>query len=183
MTINIDSKNPEVSLGKLLNECGLTISTAESCTAGGIANKIASVPGSSNYLVGGVVTYATEAKYKLLDVSEYTVSKNNVVSSNVALEMATGVMKLFDTDVSIGITGIAGPNVVDGLKPGTIYICIAVRTRKNLNLPDKFIIKNCNFNMANRSENIENAIYEAIVMAFEMIANNFDSQYDYDSDN
>ena len=171
--IDINFDNPEKTLAELLTAKQLTISTAESCTAGGIGNRIASVPGSSNYLVGGVITYATEAKEKLLGVKHSTIEEHNVVSANVALEMATGVMRLFDTDVAIGITGLAGPNDVDGIKSGTIYIAIAIRTEKDLKLPDVVKISNCNFNSTNRAENISNAIYNAVLLAAIEIQDNF----------
>ena len=144
--MNIDFNRPQETLAKLLTEKKLTIATAESCTAGGIANRISSVPGASKYLVGGVITYATEAKEKLLGVKHSTIEDFNVVSANVALEMATGAMKLFDTDIAISITGLAGPNAVDGIEPGTIYIAIALKTDKKLKLPDVVKIMNCNFN-------------------------------------
>jgi nicotinamide-nucleotide amidase len=171
--ISIDFNNPEKTLGLLLTDKGLTIATAESCTAGGIGNRISSVPGASNYLVGGVITYATEAKEKLLGVKHSTIEGHNVVSANVALEMATGVMRLFDTDVSIGITGLAGPNDVDNIKSGTIYIAVAIRTNRKLKLPDIVKITNCNFNSPNRAENISNAIYNAVLYAAIEVQNNF----------
>jgi len=171
--VDIDFDNPEKTLGILLREKNLTIATAESCTAGGIANRIASVSGASDYLVGGVVTYATIAKERLLGVKHSTIEEHNVVSANVALEMATGVMNVFDTDVAIGITGLAGPNDVDGIKSGTIYICTAIRTNKNLKLPDVIKITNCNFNSTNRAENISNAIYNAVLVTAIEVQDNF----------
>jgi nicotinamide-nucleotide amidase len=171
--MNIDFNRPQETLAKLLTEKKLTIATAESCTAGGIANRISSVPGASKYLVGGVITYATEAKEKLLGVKHSTIEDFNVVSANVALEMATGAMKLFDTDVSIGITGLAGPNDVDGIKSGTIYIAVAIRTEKDLKLPNVVKIENCNFNSTNRAENINNAIYNAVLLTVIEVQNNF----------
>ena len=171
--MNIDFNRPQETLAKLLTEKKLTIATAESCTAGGIANRISSVPGASKYLVGGVITYATEAKEKLLGVKHSTIEDFNVVSANVALEMATGVMELFDTDVSIGITGLAGPDAVDGIEPGTIYIAIALKTDKKLKLPDVVKIMNCNFNSDNRDENIVSAIYNAVLLTAIEVDNNF----------
>jgi nicotinamide-nucleotide amidase len=169
----INFSNPEKTLGTLLTDKGLTIATAESCTAGGIGNRISSVSGASNYLVGGVITYATEAKEKLLGVKHSTIEEHNVVSANVALEMATGVMKLFDTDVSIGITGLAGPDAVDGIEPGTIYIAVALKTDKELKLPNVVKIVNCNFNSDNRDKNIANAIYNAVLLTAIEVDNNF----------
>ena len=171
--MNIDFNRPQETLAKLLTEKNLTIATAESCTAGGIANRISSVPGASKYLVGGVITYATEAKEKLLGVKHSTIEDFNVVSANVALEMATGAMKLFDTDITISITGLAGPNAVDGIEPGTIYIGIALKTDKKLKLPDVVKIMNCNFNSNNRDENIGSAIYNAVLLTAIEVDNNF----------
>ena len=171
--MNIDFNRPQETLAKLLTEKKLTIATAESCTAGGIANRISSVPGASKYLVGGVITYATEAKEKLLGVKHSTIEDFNVVSANVALEMATGAMKLFDTDITIGITGLAGPDAVDGIEPGTIYIAIALKTDKKLKLPDVVKIMNCNFNSNNRDENIGSAIYNAVLLTAIEVDNNF----------
>jgi nicotinamide-nucleotide amidase len=171
--MNIDFNRPQETLAKLLTEKNLTIATAESCTAGGIANRISSVPGASKYLVGGVITYATEAKEKLLGVKHSTIEDFNVVSANVALEMATGAMKLFDTDIAISITGLAGPDAVDGIEPGTIYIAIALKTDKKLKLPDVVKIMNCNFNSNNRDENIGSAIYNAVLLTAIEVDNNF----------
>lgn len=171
--MNIDFNRPQETLAKLLTEKNLTIATAESCTAGGIANRISSVPGASKYLVGGVITYATEAKEKLLGVKHSTIEDFNVVSANVALEMATGAMKLFDTDITISITGLAGPDAVDGIEPGTIYIAIALKTDKKLKLPDVVKIMNCNFNSDNRDENIGCAIYNAVLLTAIEVDNNF----------
>ena len=171
--MNIDFNRPQETLAKLLTEKNLTIATAESCTAGGIANRISSVPGASKYLVGGVITYATEAKEKLLGVKHSTIEDFNVVSANVALEMATGAMKLFDTDIAISITGLAGPDAVDGIEPGTIYIAIALKTDKKLKLPDVVKIMNCNFNSDNRDENIGSAIYNAVLLTAIEVDNNF----------
>ena len=171
--MNIDFNRPQETLAKLLTEKKLTIATAESCTAGGIANRISSVPGASKYLVGGVITYATEAKEKLLGVKHSTIEDFNVVSANVALEMATGAMKLFDTDIAISITGLAGPDAVDGIEPGTIYIAIALKTDKKLKLPNVVKIANCNFNSDNRDKNIGSAIYNAVLLTAIEVDNNF----------
>ena len=75
-------------LGKLLLEKGLTLSTAESCTGGGIASVITSISGSSEYFKGGIVAYANEVKTALLGVSETTLEKHGAVSEETVLEMA-----------------------------------------------------------------------------------------------
>jgi nicotinamide-nucleotide amidase len=87
----------------------LTLSTAESCTGGGLGHTITNVPGSSDVFLGGVIAYSNELKMKLLGVKESTLEKHGAVSKQTAAEMAKGVRKLTGADIGIGITGIAGP--------------------------------------------------------------------------
>lgn len=116
----------ELILGKVLKEKKLSISTAESCTGGYIAQLLTSVPGSSTYYKGSVVSYATEVKKNLLNVSEKTIEKHTVVSKEVAIEMAKGVRKKLNTDISLSTTGVAGPSKgEDGKEVGTVWIAIA----------------------------------------------------------
>lgn len=116
----------ELILGKVLKEKKLCISTAESCTGGYIAQLLTSVPGSSTYYKGSVVSYATEVKKNLLNVSEETIEKHTVVSKEVAIEMAKGVRKKLNTDISLSTTGVAGPSKgEDGKEVGTVWIAIA----------------------------------------------------------
>jgi len=116
----------ELILGKVLKEKKLCISTAESCTGGYIAQLLTSVPGSSTYYKGSVVSYATEVKKNLLNVSEKTIEKHTVVSKEVAIEMAKGVRKKLNTDISLSTTGVAGPSKgEDGKEVGTVWIAIA----------------------------------------------------------
>lgn len=116
----------ELILGKVLKEKKLCISTAESCTGGYIAQLLTSVPGSSSYYKGSVVSYATEVKKNLLNVSEKTIEKHTVVSKEVAIEMAKGVRKKLNTDISLSTTGVAGPSKgEDGKEVGTVWIAIA----------------------------------------------------------
>lgn len=98
-----------VILGDLLRELNLTISTAESCTGGEIASMLTSVSGSSEYFYGSVVSYATEVKKNVLNVSEKTIETHTVVSEEVAKEMAEGVRNLLKTKLSVSTTGVAGP--------------------------------------------------------------------------
>lgn len=116
----------ELILGKILKEKKLSISTAESCTGGYIAQLLTSVPGSSSYYKGSVVSYATEVKKNLLNVSEKTIEKHTVVSKEVAIEMAKGIRKKLYTDISLSTTGVAGPSKgEDGKEVGTVWIAIA----------------------------------------------------------
>ena len=113
-------------LGKLLLEKGLTLSTAESCTGGGIASVITSISGSSEYFKGGIVAYANEVKTALLGVSETTLEKHGAVSEETVLEMAKGAMKSMKTSCAIATSGIAGPGGGSEDKPvGTVWIGVS----------------------------------------------------------
>ncbi len=111
---------------ELVCECsarGLTVSTAESCTAGLVASSIADVPGASAVLRGGAVTYCNEVKHKVLGVGLDTLQVYSAVSYETAREMAQGSRRVFDSDVAVSLTGYAGP---DGGTPedpaGTVYL-------------------------------------------------------------
>jgi nicotinamide-nucleotide amidase len=105
---------------------GQTIATAESCTAGLLAARLADRPGSSAYLAGGVVSYSNEAKAELLGVDPALIATHGAVSEPVAEAMAAGALQRFGADVAVGITGIAGPGGGSDEKPvGTV--CFSVR--------------------------------------------------------
>lgn len=117
----------EKILGEILTERNLSISTTESCTGGEISKLITSVSGSSNYFQGGVVSYATQKKILILGVSEKTITEHSVVSEQVALEMALGGQKLFETDICVSTTGVAGPSKgEDGKDVGTVFYSIRI---------------------------------------------------------
>lgn len=112
-------------LVQCLIEKGLRISTAESCTGGMIASKIVDVPGASLVFEEGYVTYSNRVKEKLLEVSPDTIAKYTVVSNQVAEEMAAGVARTAEADITISVTGYAGPEAAeDGTPAGTVYIGI-----------------------------------------------------------
>ena len=118
-------------LAEMLTERKLTISTAESCTGGELAKMITSVSGSSKYFLGGMVAYATEKKIKILNVSKETVDDFTVVSEQVAQEMAKGCQQLFETDISLSTTGVAGPGKgEDGKEVGTVYYTIRINDQE-----------------------------------------------------
>lgn len=105
-----------------LKEKNLTISVAESCTGGRIAAAITAVPGSSLVFPGGVVTYCDDAKHSMLDVPTTLLETQGAVSEPVAWAMARGAARIFETDLSISVTGLAGPEG-DGEHPvGTVYL-------------------------------------------------------------
>jgi nicotinamide-nucleotide amidase len=126
----------EKLLGERLFEKGLTVGTAESCTGGNIAHLITSIPGSSHYFKGSVVSYANEEKINLLHVSESALAQHGAVSEIVALEMAKGAQRVLNVDCSISTTGIAGPDGGTEEKPvGTVWICT---TYKNSHVVRKY---------------------------------------------
>lgn len=108
---------------KELTKRGYQVSTAESCTGGMIASAIVDVPGASFVFEEGYVTYSNRVKEKLLGVSSDTIAEHSVVSEEVAMEMAAGVQDATGADVTISVTGYAGPGAAeDGTEAGTVYI-------------------------------------------------------------
>lgn len=102
-----------------------TISAAESLTAGMLMSELAAVPGASKVLMGGFVTYATEFKTKLLGVPAALIAQNGVVSEATALAMATYCRRQTETEIAVGLTGVAGPAELDGQAVGTVWIGVA----------------------------------------------------------
>ena len=146
-------------LGKLLLEKGLTLSTAESCTGGGIASVITSISGSSEYFKGGIVAYANEVKTALLGVSETTLEKHGAVSEETVQEMVKGAMKSMKTSCAIATSGIAGPGGGTPTKPvGTIWIAVACY--------DKIVTKKLQGDNG-REKNTKNSIEKALSLLIE----------------
>ena len=110
-----------------LRERKLTVGTAESCTAGMISARIADIPGSSDVLLGGIVSYSNGIKMKLLGVSEKTLREHGAVSEECAREMADGARGALGCDIAVSVTGIAGPGGGTPDKPvGTV--CFGIST-------------------------------------------------------
>lgn len=102
------------------------ISTAESCTGGLIAGALTAVPGSSEVVQGGIVSYSNQIKHKLLEVSEDNLATYGAVSSQVAEQMALGSKAALNTDIAVAVTGIAGPGGATPTKPvGTVWFGLA----------------------------------------------------------
>lgn len=113
-------------VGSLLLEKQKTIAVAESCTGGFLSHLITSIPGSSAYFMGGTVSYSNASKMSQLKVSEQSLKDYGAVSEAVAIEMAIGARKIYNTDFALSITGIAGPGGGSVEKPiGTVWIGIA----------------------------------------------------------
>jgi len=115
-------------VGKLLRSKGLTISVAESCTGGRLGDVLTDVPGSSDYFLGGVISYSNDAKVGLLGVNSRTLKAKGAVSEEVAIQMASGARKRLGADIGIGITGVAGPSGGTPTKPvGLVYVAVSSR--------------------------------------------------------
>lgn len=116
----------EEQVGARLLALGRTIATAESCTGGLIASLLTDVPGSSAYLLGGVVAYSNAMKLQLLGVQAATLESYGAVSEPTAREMALGARHLLGVDYALSVTGIAGPGGGTAEKPvGLTYIGLA----------------------------------------------------------
>lgn len=116
----------EEIIGKLLSEKEKTLSVAESCTGGLIAERITNVSGSSKYFIEGVTAYANQAKIHTLDVAPDLIEKYGAVSAEVAEAMARGMRERAATDYAISVTGIAGPTGGSEEKPiGTVFLGLA----------------------------------------------------------
>jgi PncC family amidohydrolase len=126
-------------VGSLLRELGYTLATAESLTGGLVGAQITSVPGASDYYLGGVISYATSIKNSLLGVSSHILDSRGAVSEEAAAAMATGVERLFGASVGLSTTGVAGPTMQEGKPVGTLCLSVSgpfgVHT-KRLNGPD-----------------------------------------------
>jgi nicotinamide-nucleotide amidase len=118
------------ALGQMLRERGLQFGTAESCTGGYVAHLITSVPGSSDYFPGSVVSYSYEMKSKLLGVRSETLLKYGAVSEEAVREMAQGARQALGVDLSLSISGIAGPGGGTPDKPvGTVWMAVSDKER------------------------------------------------------
>tara|TARA_B100001029_G_C15016373_1_gene427623 strand:+ start:356 stop:826 length:471 start_codon:yes stop_codon:yes gene_type:complete len=124
---------------KLLRKKALKISFAESCTGGLLSSSITSISGSSKVFTLGLITYSNQAKVKLLKVSPNILKKHGAVSYETCLSMVKNLSKISKTNVSISVTGIAGPNGGTKNKPvGLVYIGLKKGTKI---LVKKFIFK------------------------------------------
>jgi nicotinamide-nucleotide amidase len=112
------------STSSLLIDKGLTIAAAESLTAGLFQSELAAIPGVSQTLVGGVVTYTAESKINQLGVSKDIIDQYGVVSAECATAMASRVKAMFKTDIGVALTGAAGPEPHDNQPAGTVWIAI-----------------------------------------------------------
>jgi nicotinamide-nucleotide amidase len=146
----------EKAILNFMDENGLTLSVAESCTGGYISHLITQHPGSSRVFFGGAVTYANELKQSILGVKNETLQQYGAVSKETAAEMVEGALIHFKSDYALAVTGIAGPDGGTPDKPvGTIYIAVA-----NVN---KTVVKKLTFGNKRR-QNIERSAISALNM-------------------
>jgi len=125
-----DNEKLEQVIGKLLLKKKKTLSIAESCTGGLLADRITDIPGSTKYFQIGVVTYSNESKNKVLNIPIETIKEHGAISRQVANLMAKNVRLLGRSDIGIGISGIAGPTGGTKKKPvGLVYISLSTKDK------------------------------------------------------
>ena len=147
---------------------GLTLATAESCTAGNIAAVITAIPGSSHFYKGGIIAYSDEVKVNLLGVNPETLEKNGAVCEEVVIEMAKGAMKSMNSDCAVATSGIAGPTGGTPEKPvGTVWIAVTMK--------DKVMTMKASGDEG-RNKNIENATLNALQMLQKLFQNQENEQ-------
>lgn len=133
----LQTQSIEEDLNRLLIKTGKTISIAESCTGGLISERITDIPGSSEYFKGSVVAYSNNVKTSILKVDPKTIKNFGAVSEETAREMAQNTRRLFNTDFSLAVTGICGPDGGTNKKPvGLVFIA---HSSGNRTITKKFI--------------------------------------------
>jgi nicotinamide-nucleotide amidase len=129
-------------VGQLLRRAGLKVATAESCTGGLVGKLLTDLPGSSEYVLGGVISYANSLKQDLLGVSAELLQAHGAVSEEVARAMAEGALEQTGADLAVAITGIAGPGGGSAEKPvGTVCFALARRgvpSRETVTFTERF---------------------------------------------
>tara|TARA_X000001036_G_scaffold359137_2_gene341770 strand:+ start:1033 stop:1527 length:495 start_codon:yes stop_codon:yes gene_type:complete len=141
----------------------LTVTTAESCTGGMIASSIVSISGSSAIFKSSVVTYSNEMKSKILNIPLKSINENGAVSKVIAYTMAYNVLDLMNSDISIAVTGIAGPGGGSKNKPvGLVYIGIG--TKQNI-VTKRYLFK------GNRLKIRQETTLEALKLSNKIIEN------------
>jgi len=120
-----DEEDLAQAVGQALRKKGKTLSLAESCTGGLLSALLTEIPGSSDYFLGSIVSYADSAKEDLLDVEAETLRRDGAVSEETAREMARGALRKFQSDLALALTGIAGPSGGSEEKPvGTVVFAL-----------------------------------------------------------
>lgn len=140
----------------------LTVATAESCTGGLVAGALTEIPGSSDVIDRGFVTYSNAAKHAMLGVKTATLESFGAVSKETAIQMAVGALEEADVDLAVAITGIAGPGGATPGKPvGLVHFAVAARDGRIVN-------KECRFGAVGRSAVRQRSVLEALRMLLEL---------------
>lgn len=126
-----DEKSLSDIIKDLLIEKDLMITAAESLSGGAFLSALTSDLSAGSILEGGLVTYSEEMKNKVLKVTKKTIETYGVVSPECAIEMADKSRKLFDADIGVGLTGVAGPSSMEGQIPGTVWVGISYQNKKS----------------------------------------------------
>jgi nicotinamide-nucleotide amidase len=152
-----DGDTIEVVVGKMLIKQNKTLSTAESCTGGKIAQVLTAIAGASSYFKGSVVSYGTQVKIDVLGIPESLINEYSVVSKEVVSAMALSIKKMMKTDYAIATTGNAGPSKGDSnAEIGTVFIALAT--------PSEIIVEEFNFGQPR-----EKVIDRAVIKSLELL--------------
>jgi nicotinamide-nucleotide amidase len=160
-----EDKPLEKAILDFMEEKGLTLSVAESCTGGYLSHLLTQHAGSSAVFLGGAVTYSNNLKTNLLSVSPATIEKSGAVSEGTVKEMAWGSLNNFKSNYSIGVSGIAGPGGGTQDKPvGTVWVAVAG--------PNGIVTKKYHFG-SRRAQNIERAAINALTLLFHILKEDY----------
>lgn len=156
-----EDKAIEVQIGDILRDKQLHMGTAESCTGGHIAGMITSVAGSSDYFVGGIISYSNEVKHRILGVSEESLSTYGAVSKEVVEQMVVGATRVLGCDCAVATSGIAGPGGGTEAKPvGTVWIAAKLKEK---------VVSECFHFGTIRDQNIQRASNTALLMLLKIL--------------
>ena len=156
-----DDKPLSQIVGERLRELGLSMSTAESCTGGNVAHVITEIAGSSDYFMGGVVSYSNDVKQHVLGVGADTLETFGAVSQPVVEQMATGACRVCDTHCSVATSGVAGPGGGTPEKPvGTVWIAAKV---------GDIVTSKCFHFNGSRAQVIDRATTHALIMLLKLL--------------
>ena len=165
MVVVMADRETEAAAVALLDLCkskGLMVATAESCTGGLVAAALTEIPGSSDVVDRGFITYSNDAKHAMLGVETTTLETFGAVSKETATAMAFGALEHADVDLAVSITGIAGPGGATPGKPvGLVHLAVAARD-------GRIAHKECRFGAVGRSNVREQSVVEALKMLTEM---------------
>lgn len=166
--MSIEGKFLSKEISDLFWKEGLTLSTAESCTAGNVAAAITAIPGSSHFYRGGIIAYSNEVKENLLGVNPETLENKGAVSEETVIEMVKGAMKSMNSDCAVATSGIAGPTGGTPDKPvGTVWIAVGKQ--------EKIVTMKLEGDEG-RQKNIANATQKALQMLRNILQNEENEQ-------